>query len=61
MSEHEIIGRQLVQIESLEEQNNLMIGVIHSLKNGEISLDRIELHENGFSVEPEEVPEEAVV
>ena len=57
MNEHETIGRQLMQIQQLEQQANMLIGVIRALKNGEMGLDRIELHDEGFSVTEVESPE----
>lgn len=54
MSEHEVIGRQLMEIERLQTQLNDTISVVHALKTGEITLDRIELHDAGYSVTPED-------
>ena len=50
MSEHEVIGRQLMKIEELEKKTNVLVGVVHALKNGDLDLDRIELQDNGFRV-----------
>ncbi len=50
MSEHEIIGRLTVENSALQEQVDTVVSVIHAIKNGEIDLDRIELHDNGFTV-----------
>tara|TARA_R110000824_G_scaffold3522_11_gene16639 strand:+ start:22 stop:450 length:429 start_codon:yes stop_codon:yes gene_type:complete len=54
MSEHEIIGRQVMQIQELEKQKNMLVSVIHSIKNGTLDLERIELTDNGFTVTDEE-------
>ena len=53
MSEHEVIGRQLMAIEDLEQQLNQTIGIIHAIKNGELDMERITLSDNGVSIEPE--------
>ena len=50
MSEHEVIGRQLMKIEELEKKTNVLVGVVHALKKGDLDLDRIELQDNGFRV-----------
>jgi hypothetical protein len=50
MSEHEVIGRQLMLIEKLQAEVNTTVGLIHALKKGEVALDQIELHDGGFSV-----------
>jgi len=56
MSEFETIGRLTMEKEALEEQVVATISVIHQIKKGELSLDRVELHDNGFSIaEPEEI------
>ena len=51
MTEHEIIGRQLVQIEQLGSQLDATVAVIHMLKDGKVTLDQITLSDGGFSVE----------
>ena len=50
MSEHEVIGKQLMQIQALEKERNTLVSVIHALKNGKLSLDRIDLQDNGFVI-----------
>ena len=54
MSEHEVIGQQVMRIQELEKRNNILISMIHSLKKGELDIARIELEDNGFTVTDEE-------
>jgi hypothetical protein len=54
MSEHEVIGRQVMRIQELEKQNNTLLSVIHSIKRGELDLNRIELQDNGLTINDEE-------
>ena len=54
MSEHEVIGRQVMRIQELEKQNNALLTVIHSIKRGELDLNRIELQDNGLTINDEE-------
>jgi len=54
MSEHEVIGQQVMKIQELEKKNNILMSVIHALKKDEFSIDRIELKDNGFTVTDEE-------
>ena len=50
MSEYEVIGQQVMKIQELEKQKNTLVSVIHSIKNGTLDLERIELTDNGFTV-----------
>ena len=54
MSEHEVIGQQVMKIQELEKKSNVLISVIHALKNGELDIERIKLKDNGFTVTDEE-------
>jgi len=54
MSEHEVIGRQVMRIQELEKQNNALLTVIHSIKRGDLDLNRIELQDNGLTINDEE-------
>ena len=54
MSEYEVIGQQVMKIQELEKKSNVLISVIHALKNGELDIERIELKDNGFTVTDEE-------
>ena len=54
MSEYEVIGQQVMKIQDLEKQKNILVNMIHSIKNGTLDLDRIELTDNGFTVIDEE-------
>ena len=54
MSEYEVIGQQVMKIQELEKQKNILVNLIHSIKNGTLDLDRIELTDNGFTVIDEE-------
>jgi len=54
MSEHEVIGQQVMKIQELEKKNNILISVVHALKNGELDIERIELKDNGFTVTDED-------
>ena len=54
MSEHEVIGQQVMKIQELEKRNNILISVVHALKNGELDIERIELKDNGFTVTDED-------
>ena len=54
MSEHEVIGRQVMRIQELEKQTNALLKVIHSIKSGELDLNRIELQDNGLTINDEE-------
>ncbi len=54
MSEHEVIGKQLMKIQELVKERDILISVVHSIKNGTLDLDRIELTDNGFTVTEEE-------
>jgi hypothetical protein len=53
MSEHEVIGQQVMKIQELEKHRNMLISLIHSIKSGDVDLDRIELTDNGFTVTDE--------
>ena len=53
MSEHEVIGQQVMKIQELEKHRNMLISLIHSIKSGDIYLARIELTDNGFTVTDE--------
>ena len=50
MSEHEVIGQQVMKIQELEKKNNILVNVIHALKKGKLDIERIELQDNGFTV-----------
>ena len=54
MSEHEVIGKQLMRIQALEKERNTLVSVIHAIKKGELGIDRIELQDNGFSINDED-------
>jgi hypothetical protein len=54
MSEHEVIGRQVMRIQELENQTNALLKMIHSIKSGELDLNRIELRGNGFTINNED-------
>ena len=54
MSEYEVIGQQVMKIQELEKQKNILVNMIHSIKNGTLDLDRIELTDKGFTVTDEE-------
>ena len=54
MSEHEVIGKQLMKIQALEKERNTLVSVIHAIKKGELGIDRIELQDNGFSINDED-------
>ena len=54
MSEHEVIGKQLMQIQALEKERNTLVSVVHAIKKGELDVDRIELQDNGFSINDED-------
>ena len=43
-----------MKIQDLEKQKNILVNMIHSIKNGTLDLDRIELTDNGFTVIDEE-------
>ena len=53
MSEHEVIGQQVMRIQELEKRNNILISVIHSIKKGDLDIEQIELKDNGFTVTDE--------
>jgi hypothetical protein len=53
MSEYEVIGKQLMRIQELEKERNTLISVIHSIKNGDLLVDRIELQGSGFVINDE--------
>ena len=50
MSEAEIIGTQVIEIQELQKKNDILISVVLALKNGELDIERIELQDNGFTV-----------
>ena len=54
MSEHEVIGQQVMKIQELEKQKNILVNLIHSIKNGTLDLHNIELTDTGFTVTDEE-------
>ena len=54
MSEDEFIGKQLMTIQALEKERNTLVSVIHAIKKGELGIDRIELQDNGFSINDED-------
>ena len=54
MSEYEVIGQQVMKIQELEKQKDILVSVVHSIKNGTLDLERIELTDNGFTVTGEE-------
>lgn len=59
VSAEELLGKQLVQIEELGTRLDATIMTIHMLKNGTVTLDQVELHDGGFTVndlEQEETP-----
>ena len=61
MSAEEIIGRQLIELDKLESQLGATVSVIHMLKNQTVTLDQIELHDGGFTVNDfEQVEQEPV-
>jgi len=61
MSAEEIIGRQLIELDKLESQLGATVSVIHMLKNKTVTLDQIELHDGGFTVNDfEQVEQEPV-
>jgi hypothetical protein len=53
MSEHEVIGQQVMKIQELEKRNDILISVIHSIKKGELDIEQIELKDNGFTITDE--------
>ena len=54
MSEHEVIGKQLMKIQALEKERNTLVSVIHAIKKGDLDIERIELRDNGFSINDED-------
>lgn len=54
MSEHEVIGKQLMKIQELVKERDVLIGVIHAIKKGELPVDWIELNDNGFTINDED-------
>jgi hypothetical protein len=54
MSEHEVIGKQLMKIQELVKERDILIGVIHAIKKGELPVDWIELNDNGFTINDED-------
>ena len=54
MSEHEVIGQQVMKIQALEKRNDILISVIHALKKGELDIKQVELKDNGFTVTDED-------
>ena len=54
MSEHEVIGKQLMKIQELVKERDVLIGVIHAIKKGELTVDWIELNDNGFTINDED-------
>ena len=54
MSEHEIIGQQVVRIQALESETSQLVSLIHALVKEEIPLDHVELTDNGFTVKEDD-------
>ena len=54
MGEHEVIGKQVVRIQDLEKTNDILIRAIVAIKKGNITLDQIELQDNGFIINDNE-------
>tara|TARA_R110002020_G_scaffold224618_1_gene434421 strand:- start:757 stop:1185 length:429 start_codon:yes stop_codon:yes gene_type:complete len=54
MSEHEVIGRQLMKIQELEKQKDMLVSVVHSIKKGDLDIKNIELQDNGFIINDSE-------
>tara|TARA_R110000824_G_scaffold179261_1_gene359443 strand:- start:332 stop:505 length:174 start_codon:yes stop_codon:yes gene_type:complete len=54
MGEHEVIGKQVVRIQDLEKTNDILISAIVAIKKGNITLDQIELQDNGFIINDNE-------
>ena len=54
MGEHEVIGKQLMKIQELVKERDILIGVIHAIKKGELPVDWIELNDNGFTINDED-------
>ena len=64
MNTYEVIGRQVERAENAELRLNQAISVIKALKEGDLTLDRITLRPDGFTVVPtnglvEKVPDAA--
>jgi len=53
MSEAEIIGTQVIEIQELQKKNDVLISVVLALKNGDLDIDQIELQGTGFTVTDE--------
>jgi hypothetical protein len=53
MSEHEVIGKQLMKIQELQKKYDILISVVLALKNGELDIEQIDLTDNGFTVTDE--------
>ena len=43
-----------MRIQALEKERNTLVSVIHAIKKGELGIDRIELQDNGFSINDED-------
>tara|TARA_Y100000310_G_scaffold321432_1_gene379048 strand:+ start:29 stop:217 length:189 start_codon:yes stop_codon:yes gene_type:complete len=54
MSEHEVIGKQLMKIQELVKERDILIGVVHSIKKGDLDIKNIELQDNGFIINDSE-------
>jgi len=54
MSEAEIIGTQVIEIQELQKKNDVLISVVLALKNGDLDIDQIELQGTGFTVSDEQ-------
>ena len=54
MSEHEVIGKQLMKIQELVKERDILISVIHAIKKGELPVDWIELNGNGLTINDED-------
>jgi len=54
MSEHEVIGQQLMKIQGLEKERDILVSVVHAIKKGELPVDWIELNDNGFTINDED-------
>tara|TARA_R110002020_G_scaffold469234_1_gene694066 strand:+ start:857 stop:1057 length:201 start_codon:yes stop_codon:yes gene_type:complete len=50
MSEHEVIGQQLMKIQELQKKYDILISMIRALKTGEIDIECIKLQDHGFTV-----------
>jgi len=54
MNPHEVIGRAVERAENAEEQARALLGLLQQLKEGDVSLDQVEVTAQGLSVSPPE-------